>query len=170
VACAGTRGQRRPALEVDTAGWRRLVDVHLFGTWAACRAFAELRPSLAAGGRDDAAIVTVSSIVAAGAFTNQLDYGTAKVAVEYLTRVLAVEWAPRGIRVNAVAPGFTRTPMVAAMQAEGYDLGPVEARTPLGRLAEPEETAAVAEFLCYDATFVTGAVVPVDGGWTAVGR
>jgi NAD(P)-dependent dehydrogenase (short-subunit alcohol dehydrogenase family) len=166
VTCAGTKGRRVPALETDEASWRRLMDVHLYGTWAACRAFAELRQS----GAGDAAIVTISSIVAANGFTFMLDYGTAKAAVEYITRVLAVEWAPLGIRVNAVAPGYTATPMVGAMQSEGFDLGPVEARTPMGRLAEPDETARVVEFLCYDAGFVTGTVVRVDGGWTAVGR
>jgi NAD(P)-dependent dehydrogenase (short-subunit alcohol dehydrogenase family) len=166
VTCAGIKGRRVPALETDEASWRRLMDVHLYGTWAACRAFAELRPPDAGEG----AIVTISSIVAASGFTLMLDYGTAKAAIEYITRVLAVEWAPLGIRVNAVAPGYTATPMVGAMQAEGFDLGPVEARTPMGRLAQPDETARVVEFLCYEAGFVTGTVVRVDGGWTAVGR
>lgn len=179
VTCAGIIGQRVPALEVDLAAWRHLLDVHLFGTWAACRAFAGLQPGAQAhgiaeaggrGGVPETSIVTVSSIVAARGFTLQLDYGTAKAAIEYVTKVLAVEWAPLGIRVNAVAPGYTRTPMVAGMQAEGFDLTPVEARTPMGRLADPDETARTVEFLAYDAGFVTGTVVHVDGGWTAVGR
>ncbi len=166
VTCAGTRGRRVPALDTDDADWHRVLDVHLFGTWNACRAFAELR----ADATGDAAIVTISSIVAANGFSLMLDYGTAKAAIEYATRVLAVEWAPLGIRVNAVAPGYTATPMVASMEAAGFDLAPVEARTPMGRLAEPDETAKVVEFLCYEATFVTGTVVRVDGGWTVVGR
>lgn len=181
AACAGVIGQRVPALDVDVEAWRRVLDVHLMGTFHACRAFTRLRPRPApwspqpagpAGGAGGAgaSIVTVSSIVAAGGFTNQADYGTAKAAIESLTKVLAVEWAPLGIRVNAVAPGYTATPMVASMTAAGFDLGPVAARTPMGRLADPDETAAAIEFLLEDAGFVTGVVLPVDGGWTAVGR
>jgi len=182
VTCAGIRSSLVPALDTDLDEWRRLMDVHLFGTWAACRAFAELTladgppeggrvDGSPPGGPVDAAIVTVSSMVAfGGAFATQLGYGTAKAAVAYLTKVLAVEWAKRGIRVNAVAPGFTATPMVESMVADGYDLGPAEARTPLGRLGQPEETARTIDFLLYEADYVTGTVLPVDGGWTAAGR
>ncbi|HVX21948.1 MAG TPA: SDR family NAD(P)-dependent oxidoreductase [Acidimicrobiales bacterium] len=172
VTCAGIRGSLVPALDTDLAEWRRLMDVHLFGTWAACHAFAaQLLDGVPAGETVDAAVVTVSSMVSfGGAFATQLGYGTAKAAVAYLTKVLAVEWAARGIRVNAVAPGFTATPMVEDMIAHGYDLGPAEARTPMGRLGRPEETARAIEFLLYDAAYVTGTVLPVDGGWTAAGR
>ncbi len=168
VTCAGIRGSLVPALDTDLAEWRRLMDVHLFGTWAACRAFAG--QFLDRSGTEGA-VVTVSSMVSfGGAFATQLGYGTAKAAIAYLTKVLAIEWAALGIRVNSVAPGFTATPMVEDMIADGYDLGPAEARTPMGRLARPEETARAIEFLLYDAGFVTGTVLPVDGGWTAAGR
>jgi NAD(P)-dependent dehydrogenase (short-subunit alcohol dehydrogenase family) len=170
VCAAGTRSRGLPALDTSVDDWRRTIDVHLLGTLIACRSFARQlldEPCLAA---ERGSIITVSSIVGLAGFTNQCDYGPAKAAVINLTKVLALEWAPMGIRVNAVAPGFTRTPMVDSLVAEGYDLGGVERRTPLGRLADPNETALVIDLLLREATFVTGTVLPVDGGWSASGR
>jgi NAD(P)-dependent dehydrogenase (short-subunit alcohol dehydrogenase family) len=172
VTCAGTPGARRSALDLDLGAWRRTVDVHLLGTLLCARAFA--RPLLAehepGAAPLDAALVTVGSIVGFRGWSEAADYGPAKAAVTALTGVLAVEWAAAGIRVNGVAPGYTRTPMVAGLERDGYDLTPVEARIPLGRLAEVEEIAAAVENLLLDATYVTGVMLPVDGGWTAVGR
>ena len=172
VTCAGTPGARRTALELDVDAWRRTFEVHLLGTLLCARAFA--RPLLAAaadgGGPIDASLVTLGSIVGFNGWSDAADYGPAKAAVESLTKVLAVEWAGRGIRVNGVAPGFTRTPMVAGLERDGYDLSPVETRTPLGRLAEVDEVARAVENLLLDASYVTGVMLPVDGGWTAVGR
>ncbi|NLT29382.1 MAG: SDR family oxidoreductase [Propionibacterium sp.] len=164
VACHGIRGQFVPTLELDLDGARRLLDVHLIGTLVAARCFAEQLPDEATG-----SIVGVSSTTAYGGWVNQADYGPAKAAVQQLLRNLAIEWAPR-IRVNAVAPGHTRTPMVQSMIDNGYDLGPILQRNPLGRLAEPAEMATVINQLLLEDTFVTGVCIPVDGGWTAVGK
>lgn len=112
----------------------------------------------------------VSSTTAYGGWVNQSDYGPAKAAVRQLTANLAIEWAPLGVRVNAVAPGHTLTPMVRDLVESGYDLAPVNDRTPLGRLATPEEIAASILHLLSDSTYVTGQCLPVDGGWTAVGK
>jgi NAD(P)-dependent dehydrogenase (short-subunit alcohol dehydrogenase family) len=86
-----------------------------------------------------------------------------------LTRNLACEWATANVRVNCVAPGYIRTPLVEALIAEGkFDLPRIEARTPMGRLGRPEEVAEAAAYLLSDlARYVTGATLPVDGGWTA---
>lgn len=94
----------------------------------------------------------------------------AKAAVRQLTKNLAIEWAPYGIRVNGVAPGHNLTPMVQEMIDEGLDVSATRARTPLGRLATPAEMAAAIEHVLLDATFTTGVCLPVDGGWTAVGK
>src|SRR5699024_9529519 len=115
-------------------------------------------------------VVTISSTTSYGGWANQADYGVAKAAVRQLTQNLAIEWAPYDIRVNSVAPGHTLTPMVQEMIDEGYDVAATKARTPLGRLAAPEELAGAIEHLLLDATFTTGVCLPVDGGWTTVGK
>ncbi len=93
----------------------------------------------------------------------------AKAAVQQLSKNLAIEWAPL-LRVNSVAPGHTLTPMVQEMIDQGYDVSATVKRTPLDRMCEPEEMARSIEYLALDASFVTGVCLPVDGGWTAVGK
>ncbi|MFD4422930.1 SDR family NAD(P)-dependent oxidoreductase [Agromyces sp. NPDC058484] len=164
VACHGIRGSYVPALDLDLTAVRRVYDIHVVGTLAVCR---EVVRRL--GGRA-ASMVLISSTTAYGGWVNQSDYGPAKAAVRQLAQNLAIEWAPLGVRVNAVAPGHTRTPMVQSLIDGGYDVVQVEARMPLGRLAEPDEMARSITALLCDATFVTGQCLPVDGGWTAVGK
>jgi NAD(P)-dependent dehydrogenase (short-subunit alcohol dehydrogenase family) len=117
-------------------------------------------------------IVNIASINAWEAFPMRLAYGAAKAAVVAMTEVLAIEWADRGVRVNAVAPGVTRTALVQRAVDEGLvDVPRYEARTPMGRLAQPEEIARAVAFLASDdeASFITGATLRVDGGWSAQG-
>lgn len=170
VACHGVRGGFVPALELDLDAYRRVLDVHVVGTLVAARSLvALLREHSDGDALPPASVVTVASTTAHGGWRRQADYGVAKAGIVKLTQNLAVEWAPLGVRVNCVAPGHTRTPMVQEMVAQGYDTDAVRERTPLGRLAEPEETATAIGFLLLDATFTTGAVLPVDGGWSTVG-
>lgn len=164
VLSHGIRGQYVPALELDLEQTRRVLEVHFLGALIGARVFAELLPESLTG-----SIVGISSTTADRGWVQQADYGPAKAAVEQLLRNLAIEWAPR-IRVNSVAPGHTRTAMVQSMIDNGYDMTPVLARSPLGRLAEPAEQAAVINHLLLDASFVTGVCLPIDGGWTAVGK
>ncbi len=164
VTCHGIRGEFVPALELDLERTRRVLDVHVIGTLVVARSVVRRLQGRAAS------IVTVSSTTAYGGWPNQADYGTAKAAVRQLTANLAIEWAPLGVRVNGVAPGHTLTPMVQEMIDGGYDVGAIERRSPLGRLASPEEMAASIVYLLCDAGFVTGQTLPVDGGWTAVGK
>lgn len=166
VTSHGIRGAFVPALEIDSAQMNRVLDVHVTGTLLVANAMA--RQTIGAGVAGS--VVTISSTTAYGGWAMQADYGVAKAAVRQLTKSLAIEWAPHGIRVNSVAPGHTLTPMVQEMIDQGYDVSATHAHTPLGRFATPQEIAAAIENLLLDATFTTGVCLPVDGGWTAVGK
>jgi NAD(P)-dependent dehydrogenase (short-subunit alcohol dehydrogenase family) len=151
---------------MSEAEWRRQLDVLLTGTFLATRAVA---PGMLARGRG--AIVNISSIGGFGGHPGRSAYNAAKAGVAVLTEVLAVEWATRGVRVNAVAPGVTKTEMTdAVLRSPGGPAGlrDYEDRTPLGRLAEVEEVAEPVAFLASSkASFITGITLPVDGGWLA---
>ena len=163
---AGIGDDLLPVHEQSVDRWQRVIDVNLRGTYLMCRAAA--RPMLA---QSHGAIVNVSSIVGLGGFPRRSAYAAAKAGINHLTRTLACEWGPQGIRVNAIAPSYTRTPMVEALlERKAFDPTMLEKRTPLGRLALPEEMAQAAVFLLSDwASYITGVVLPVDGGWSAFG-
>ncbi|WP_370302274.1 SDR family oxidoreductase [Pseudooceanicola sp.] len=150
------------AATVDTElpGFRQALRVNLLGAFAMAREAARRMP---AGG----AIVNTASL--AGVLGNPCRnaYAASKAGMISLTKSLACEWAARGIRVCAVAPGYIRTPMVAALEQAGKaDMGLIRRRIPLGRLGRPDEMASIAGFLASDgARYMTGAVVGADGGW-----
>jgi NAD(P)-dependent dehydrogenase (short-subunit alcohol dehydrogenase family) len=117
-------------------------------------------------------IVNISSINAWAAFPMRLAYCAAKAAVVAMTEVLAIEWAERGIRVNAVAPGVTRTALVQKGIDDGViDVAAYRARTPMHRFGEPDEIARAVLYLACDedSSFVTGTTLCADGGWSAMG-
>ena len=117
-------------------------------------------------------IVNISSINAWAAFPMRLAYCAAKAAVVAMTEVLAIEWADRGIRVNAVAPGVTRTALVQKGVDDGViDVAAYRARTPMHRFGEPDEIARAVLYLACDedSSFVTGTTLCADGGWSAMG-
>ena len=161
VANAGA-SIRRPALELTLAEWNQVLAVNLTGSFLCARAAAALMP--AQGG----AIVATSSVMGlsgGGPYPNPAYHAT-KGALVNLTRSLAVEWAARGIRVNAVAPTWTRTGFIGALGPE--TLARIEALMPLRRLAEPEEVASAILYLASPAAaMVTGHVLAVDGGFLA---
>lgn len=163
---AGIGDDLVPVHEQDPDRWQRVVDVNLRGTYLICRAAGRLMLERRRG-----AIVNVSSIVGLDAFPGRSAYGVAKAGVIHLTRTLACEWGHSGVRVNCIAPAYTRTPMVEdLLQRKIFDPTLIERRTPLGRLALPLEMAQASAFLLSDwATYITGAIVPVDGGWSAYG-
>jgi NAD(P)-dependent dehydrogenase (short-subunit alcohol dehydrogenase family) len=122
--------------------------------------------------RRSGSIVNISSINAWAAFPMRLAYCAAKAAVVAMTEVLAIEWADRGVRVNAVAPGVTRTALVQKGIDEGViDVDRYIARTPLHRFGEPDEIARAVLYLANeeDGAFVTGTTLRIDGGWSAQG-
>jgi NAD(P)-dependent dehydrogenase (short-subunit alcohol dehydrogenase family) len=121
--------------------------------------------------RGEGAIVSLASIAGLRGLPRRNAYGAAKAGIIATTRSMAAEWGRRGVRVNAVAPGYVGTALAEALAREGkIDTGAIARRTPLGRLARPEEIAEAIWFLASpSATFITGAVLPVDGGWTAFG-
>ncbi len=165
VNSAGT-AIRRPAVELSVADWDTVVNVNMTGTFLAARIAA--RHMIAAGTRG--AIVNVSSIMgfSGGGLYPNISYQATKGAIVNMTRALAVEWAPNGIRVNAVAPTYVRTPFIAGLMADPELIARIEAMTPLRRLADPEEVAAAILFLASPgASMVTGHTLPVDGGFLA---
>jgi 3-oxoacyl-[acyl-carrier protein] reductase len=116
-------------------------------------------------------IVNMGSVFAATGMPRRAAYAASKHAVVGLTKALAVEWAPRGIRVVAIDPAYIRTALDDADQrAGGYTDADIERRTPMGRYAEPTEIARAVAFLASDAaSFITGSEIAVDGGWLAYG-
>jgi NAD(P)-dependent dehydrogenase (short-subunit alcohol dehydrogenase family) len=155
-------------LDTDEQDTRRIFETNVFGALWMLRSVAR---ELSARGRGGS-IVNVTSRLASAGVPNMVVYGASKGAVLALTRGAAVELAPLGIRVNAVAPGMTATPMFSAYlssQPDGEDVHRrVVGAIPQGRLAEPEDVAAAVAYLAADeSAHVTGASIPVDGGYTA---
>jgi NAD(P)-dependent dehydrogenase (short-subunit alcohol dehydrogenase family) len=164
VASAGI-AIRRPATELPLADWQKVVDVNLTGVFLCARSAA--RHMIAGGGGRIVTVASIMGMVGGGAYPN-VSYQAAKGGVVNLTRALALEWAAHGIRVNAVAPTYVRTRLIAGLLADTEVLAELENRTPLGRLAEPEEVADAVLFLAgRGSAMVTGHVLAVDGGYLA---
>jgi NAD(P)-dependent dehydrogenase (short-subunit alcohol dehydrogenase family) len=152
-----------PAEEMDLVQWQRVLDVNLTGVFLSCQA--EARVML---GRRRGSIVNLASM--SGSIVNrglrQAHYNASKAAVAHLTKSLAMEWADRGVRVNAISPGYTATPMNRRPEVADQ-VRQFEADTPLGRMAAVDELVGPAVFLLSDAaSFCTGVDLLVDGGFT----
>ncbi|HLV64160.1 MAG TPA: glucose 1-dehydrogenase [Polyangiaceae bacterium] len=164
VNCAG-RTQRVPTLEVSEADFQAILDTNLVGTLRACQAFG--RPMLERGyGR----IVNIASLSSFVALYEVAAYSASKAAVVSLTQSLALEWGPRGVNVNAIAPGVFRTRLNEAL-LDGTPRGKEYLlRTPMKRFGQLEELVGAAIFLSSEAaSFVNGETIAVDGGFLASG-
>lgn len=162
VNAAGISPVRQRAEFHDTDAFRQIVDVNLTGAYLVTRAAAPFL--LERGG----AVLMVASTVGTIASPRLAGYGASKAALIQLTRTLAREWADRGVRVNAVCPGYVETELTEAMLAVDRLRNEVLAQTPIGRIATLEEVVAPALFLLSDeASYITGAALLVDGGIAA---
>jgi NAD(P)-dependent dehydrogenase (short-subunit alcohol dehydrogenase family) len=161
-------GQPRvaPSAELAEAEYRYTLDLNL-------NAYFILSQEIARGmlARREGCIINVSSINGTLAFPRRLAYCVSKAGVNMLTKVLAIEWADQGVRVNAIAPGYVKTEMVRGLvERKLVDEATLARRIPMGRLGVPEEIAEAAVYLASDgASYITGAVLTVDGGWMAYG-
>lgn len=156
---------RAATVDVSTEQWNRALAVGPTGSFFCVRAIGPHMLKAEAG-----SVVNVVSIMGmvGGTHYANLAYHTAKGALVNMTRALACEWAPHGVRVNAVAPTFVRTALTSGLLDEPGMSEKLLAETPLARFAEPEEIAAAILFLAGDAaSMITGHVLPVDGGWLA---
>lgn len=162
INCAGIITPNLPAEDVDPDDYRRNFEVNLMGIVHTTKALHSLLARA-----PEAAVVNVASQAALVSLPHQTAYSASKGAVAALTRALAIDWAATGIRVNAVCPGFTATPMAMKQMTPELDAA-VSRRVPLGRIFQPSEIANAIAFLAGPgASAITGVVLPVDGGWTA---
>jgi len=164
VYCAGIT-KRVPTLDMSEADWNAILDTNLTGALRACQVFG--RPMLERG---TGSIINVGSLSSFVALHEVAAYAASKAALVSLTKSLAIEWAQKNVRVNAIAPGVFRTELNRAL-LDGSERGrEFLMRTPMNRFGKIEELAGAAIFLASDAaSFVTGQVIVVDGGFLASG-
>ena len=164
VVCNAATTHRQPALEVPLRDWRRVIEVNLTSVFAVARAAARIFLAQGGGG----SIVTVASVLSFQGGINVVPYAASKGGVAQLTKALANEWAPLGIRVNAVCPGYVANQQTAPLRADPGRYGEISRRIPAGRWADDDDIAGAVAFLVSpDAAYVHGSVLVVDGGWLA---
>jgi NAD(P)-dependent dehydrogenase (short-subunit alcohol dehydrogenase family) len=157
-------GRAQKAEEIDAAAWNEMIGINLTSAFACAQAAGRRMIAQGRGG----SIVFTSSTSSLVVFERLAAYGAAKAGLDHTARHLAVEWGPHDIRVNVVAPGYMTTHMRGSegRYEDPEEIAQVEAATPLGRKGRPEELVGPVVFLASDAaSYVTGHVIPVDGGW-----
>ena len=156
-----------PAEETSFADYRRVIDVNLVAPFLLAREFGRNMLEARSG-----SIINVASVAGLVAVSDRAAYNTSKHGLIGLTRTLAAEWGGRGVRVNAVCPGWVKTEMDAADQAGGtYTDADITGRIPMGRFASPDDVARAIAFLAdeQESAFINGHCLSVDGGWAADG-
>lgn len=156
-----------PAETISNADFRRVLEVNLVAPFLLAKAFGA---EMLAAGRG--CIVNVASVAGLVGIADRVAYNASKHGLIGLTRTLAAEWGGRGVRVNAVCPGWVKTEMDAADQAAGgYTDADIKGRIPMGRFATPDDIASAIAFLAdeKESGFINGHTLAVDGGWTADG-
>ena len=163
INAAGIGGPEVRTAEYEPDEWERVIDVNLNGVWRCMRH--EIPAMLAVGG---GAIVNIASVAGLIGFPKHPAYAASKHGVVGLTKTAALEYGRKGLRINALCPGFTLTPMVQQMIDAGLPQAELAARVPLGRLGTADEVAAAALFLCSSAgAFMSGHAMAIDGGIVA---
>jgi len=163
---AGMFEQFIPTVDQTLSYWQRLIDVHLTGTFLVSKTAAKRMIAHRRG-----VILNTSSIGGVLGLPVRTAYSSAKAGISMMTRVLACEWAPYGLRVNAVAPGYIDTRSPDSPAAAGHiDMDRVKRRTPMGKVGRPQDVAQAMLFLASErASFISGVTLPVDGGYMAFG-
>ncbi len=165
VACnnAGIAGMRAHLTDYSLDEWAKVINVNLSSVFYGMQP--QITAMLATGG---GAIVNIASILGAVGFSTTTAYTAAKHGVVGLTQVAALEYSARGVRVNAVGPGFIHTPLISELEQNPTVEAMLVSAHPIGRLGKPEEVAELVAWLASDrASFVSGAYYPVDGGYLA---
>jgi NAD(P)-dependent dehydrogenase (short-subunit alcohol dehydrogenase family) len=161
---AGVSPTFQPAERLDVADWNQVLEINLSAPLACCRAALPLLERSAA-----ASIVNISSVHGARAHERLIAYAASKGGLDMVTRTLAVEWAERGIRVNAVAPGYIETEMTVNLRGHAHWSSELLGRIPMRRFATSAEIVPAVLFLAASgSSYMTGSTVYVDGGWTAL--
>jgi NAD(P)-dependent dehydrogenase (short-subunit alcohol dehydrogenase family) len=160
---AGTN-VRKPVVEMTDEDWHTIIDTNVKGIFLVARAVARQMIAQKSG-----RIINMSSMSAVSPERDKVVYASSKGAVSQFTKGLALELAPHGITVNAIAPGYMLTPLVKGyLEADAERYRRILQRIPLGRVGQPEEIGGALVFLASDAArFITGATIAIDGGWTA---
>jgi NAD(P)-dependent dehydrogenase (short-subunit alcohol dehydrogenase family) len=156
---------KKPSLDIEDAEWDRIVDANLTGTFRANQIFGRHMVAQRSG-----SIINTGSMTSFVSFGEVTSYAAGKAGVKLLTQSLACEWAPYNVRVNAIAPGVVRTPLNTKALDIPERAAAILGRTPMNRFGRVDELVGAAIFLASDASsFVTGHVLPVDGGFLAKG-
>ncbi|WAC28649.1 SDR family NAD(P)-dependent oxidoreductase [Ancylobacter sp. SL191] len=156
-----------PALEVEEALWDAILDTNLKGAFFCAQAAAKAMRAGGAG-KGGGAIINLCSLTSEVGIPTAVPYGSSKTGLLGMTRALATEWAPLGIRVNAIAPGYFRTAMTEVFYADPAWQAAMLPKIPLGRFGELGDLAGLVIFLASDASgYITGQCFPVDGGFLA---
>lgn len=156
------------SVDVSAADWRRVIAVNLDGTFFAAQSFA--RGLLREGARGSAVFISSMSGTIVNVPQAQASYNASKAAVSHLAKSLAVEWAPSGIRVNAISPGYFLSDMTRQFTEENPDLAEQwRQRIPTGRMGQPEDLHGLVLYLASDTSgYLTGGDILIDGGYTAI--
>lgn len=164
LVCNAGSNIRKPTLEATVEDWEQLQRTNVESAWGLCQGcFPLLKPA--------GSVILIGSVSSQRAVrTSTAIYAMTKGALDGLTRFLAAEWGPHGVRVNLVAPWYVATPLTEPVLANPEKSAATLARTPLGRVGTPEDVARAVTFLATDASgWITGVTLPVDGGFLALG-